>query len=638
LARCLNPRAGGGHENPATATCCQRCDFLVQGAHIGTYEVVSFIGAGSYGYVYKVREAAPLSRIMALKVLRLDQSNEKAQANFFQEARRIASLQHPNILPIYHFGQLAESEQPYFVMEYAPRTILDLFRKDDGTRRLAFAEELIPYVQQTADALQYVHSNGMVHQDVKPGNLLIGRNGQVLLCDFGTTYYLGMQTHASLGEVTGTAAYMPPEQWRGNPRRDSDQYALAICCYELLCGRPPFVSKRLEEMWNAHFRDTPPSPQQWNPRVPVEITMVLQRALAKDYHRRYRSIGDFADQYSRAVQIAQQRYVCQNCGQQNRTGAQRCAFCGVEYDNRHCTYCGQAARFGQRCCNACGRLANPPTIVPHSPLLSVGVRQGRYTIQRVLKQSRETLITVAVATDAQNNNQPVVLKRWECTETPIAQRAHDIAHYDRATEQLARLHHPLVPHLRDRFAEGKYYYAVLDYVDGETLEERLLKLLRPLPEREVVGYMNMLLNILSVLEQQSIRHFDITPSNILIEQKRGRVMLAGFQVAPPQQSSGMHQDNKRRKRTTRKLVISPYLPVQDKVYDQRTSIYALAASMHHALTNAAPPHYPAYPAVRVLNPAISPELERLLSRALVEEPGARYQSYAELKRDLQKLL
>jgi len=300
VARCLNPRSGG-HENPDTAVSCQLCDFLVQGAHIGIYEVVSFIGAGSYGYVYKVREPMPLSRILALKVLRLDQFNARAQANFFQEARRIGSMQHPNILPIYNFGQVAESEQPYFVMEFAPQTILDLFRQSDGTRRQAFAEELVPYVQQSADALQYVHNKGLVHQDVKPGNLLIGRNKQILLADFGTTFYLGMQTHASLGEITGTAAYMPPEQWQGNPRRDSDQYALAICCYELLTGRTPFVYKRLEEMWNAHLQEPPPSPQKWNPRVPVEVAAVLLRALSKDYRQRYHSITDFADNYENAV-------------------------------------------------------------------------------------------------------------------------------------------------------------------------------------------------------------------------------------------------------------------------------------------------------------------------------------------------
>ena len=638
LARCLNPRAGGGHENVDTATSCQRCDFLIQGASIGIYEVLSFIGAGSYGHVYKVHESSPLGRIMALKVLRLDQFNDKAQASFIQEARYIANLQHPNILPVYNFGQLPESEQPYFVMEYAPQTILDLFRKADGSRRIAFVEELVPYVQQAAAALQYIHNKDLIHQDIKLGNLLIGRHGQVLLSDFGTTYYLGMQTHASLGEVTGTAAYMPPEQWQGRPRRHTDQYALAICCYELLTGRTPFVYKRVEEMWNAHLKEMPPSPQQWNTRIPVEVTMVLMRALAKDYRQRYQNITDFADAYATTVRMAQQRYLCHICEQQNRTGARRCAFCGAEHDNRICPYCEHEMRFGQRCCNVCGRFANQPLALVHSPLVGIAIRQGRYIIKRVLTQSEDTMIMTAHAIDTQANNQAVLLKRWECADGPLAQRAKDVAHYERATEPLARLHHPLIPALLARFAEGRHYYAVFAYIDGESLAERLQKLLRPLAEHEVISYLNTLLNVLMALEQQQppLRHFDISPMNILIENKRRRVLLTGFQVPPPPAPSVRQQASG--KRTTRKLSVSPYQPLQDKGVDQRTCIYALAASMHHALTNVAPPHYPAYPPVRQLNPDVSPALEAIIGRALLEDASARYQTYGAFKQDLQHLL
>ncbi|MDQ2902401.1 MAG: protein kinase [Chloroflexota bacterium] len=634
MARCLNTRSR--HENPDNAVTCQRCEFLVQGAHIGNYEVVSYVGAGSYGYVYQVREPEPLSRILALKVLRLDQFNEKALSSFFDEARRIANLQHAHILPVYNFGQL-EDDRPYLVMEYAPKTINDLFRKADGSRRLAFAEELVPYVQQAADALHYVHQNGLIHQDVKPGNLLIGRNGQLLLSDFGTTFYLGMQTHASLGEVTGTAAYMPPEQWQGTPRRDTDQYALAICCYELLAGRPPFVSTRIEEMWTAHTREQPPSPQKWNTRIPAEVAAVLLRAMAKDYRQRYHTILKFSEAYADAVDAARQRYVCQVCGYQNRTGAQRCSNCGTEYDDRTCPYCDAPVRFGQRCCSMCGRLTIPPTLVPHSPLEGVGIRQGRYVIKHVLKNSEETRVMTAVASDTQANEQRVVLKRWECTDFPLARRAKELSYYDSATGPFARLHHPLVPQVLDRFAEGRHYYMVMSYIDGENLADRMQKLLRPLPEREVIGYMNTLLNILMALEQQSsVRHYDISPANIIIEKTRGRAMLTGFQVTPPPLTDVPNAHH--RHRTTRKLAISPYLPVTDKPYDQRTSMYMLAASMHHALSNYAPPHYPTFPPVRQLNPAASPALEAILTRALVEDAAGRYQSYADMQRELRRLL
>ncbi|HCI82101.1 MAG TPA: hypothetical protein DHW02_20705 [Ktedonobacter sp.] len=638
MAYCLNPH--GRHENSEKAIRCKVCDFLVQGATIGIYEVVSLLGVGSYGYVYKVREPMPLSRILALKVLRMDQSNAKARQSFMQEARRIATMQHPNILPVYNFGQL-DGGQPYIVMDYAPQTIYDLFTNANGERRLAYAEELVPYVKQAADALQYVHNAKLVHQDVKPANLLIGRNGQILLSDFGTTYYLGNETHASLGEVTGTAAYMPTEQWQGNPRRDTDQYALAICIYELLTGRRPFMYKNVAEMWTAHMQEPPTSPQKWNARIPVEVAAVLLRALSKDYRARYNSITQFADSYARAVEVAQRRYVCHHCGQQNRTGAQRCTLCGAEHDNRTCPYCDTPLRFGQRCCTHCGRLTFPLLLVEHSPLVGVSVCQGRYIIKRVLTQSEERHVMTAVATDTQQDGRTVFLKRWECSNMPLAQRAKDIAYYDRATQALANLRHPLVPTVLNRFAEGRYYYLITTYIDGESIDERLQKLLRPLAERDVNGYMNTLLNILNALEKQGIRHYDISPSNILIERGRGRVFLTGFQIASPPIEPGTHAaiaQQQLRRRTTRRLEISPYLPVQDKRYDQRTSIYMLAASMHHTLTNVAPPHYPAYPPVRILNSNISTAFEAILSRALMEDPTLRYQGYEEMRRDVQELL
>ena len=266
----------------------------------------------------------------------------------------------------------------------------------------------------------------------------------------------------------------------------------------------------------------------------------------------------------------------------------------------------------------------------------MSVRQGRYIIKRVLKGSADTDVTVVVAYDTRANEQLVVLKRWECTDLPIARRAKELIHYEKATEALARVQHPLIPRVLDRFAEGRHYYIVLTYIDGESLEERLKKLLRPISEHEGIGYMNTLLNILISLEQQQppLRHYDISPANILIERTRKRAFLTGFQIPPLAEQELATQNH----RTTRKIVVSPYLPLQDSRYDQRTCIYMLAASLHHALTNYAPPHYPSFPAARMLNPAISPEFNAILSHALIEDPRARYQSYAELKRDLQRLL
>jgi serine/threonine protein kinase len=243
----------------------------------------------------------------------------------------------------------------------------------------------------------------------------------------------------------------------------------------------------------------------------------------------------------------------------------------------------------------------------------------------------------AVARDAANKNSLVVLKRWECSDQPLAQRAVDVTYYDRATQPLARLQHPMIPRVLDRFAEGRHYYMAMQYIDGESLAEHLQRTLRPLPEAEGIGYMYALLNVLMELEKHQIRHYALFPEHILLERTRKRALLSGFHIAPAPGILTPRTHGSKNK-TTRKLAISPYLPVQDRPYDQRTCIYALTASFHHALTNVAPPHFPTYPPMRMLNPAISAECEAVFSRALAEDPTVRYQNYASLKRDLQKLL
>ena len=630
MAYCLNPNLNRGHNNPDYLLRCRDCDFLLKGAHIGDYEIISFIGRGGFGDVYEVLERPPLSRKLALKILQPNKSSEGTLDIFSDEARRIANLQHTNILPVYSFGRL--EELPYFVMERATGTLNSCYLKSDGTKRLASVEELVPYVQQTAEALYYIHQNGFIHQDVKPINLLIGNKGQILLSDFGTTLYLGLKTHLTLNGYMGAPAYMAPEQWRGKPRRDSDQYALAASIYDLLAGRPPFDYKDYksrEQMMMAHLQEQPQALQQLNRRIPVEVSFVLMRALAKDYQKRYSTVLDFAISYRVAVELALQRYICQKCKHQNRIGAQRCGYCGVEYDDRPCPYCETAIRFGQRCCSVCGRLTIPTNMVHDSPLSGVSVRQERYIIKYVLKNRQNVGIMVAVAYDTQSNGQKVLLKRWECTDYPIAKRAEDMIHFETVTEQLARFSHPLVPRVVERFAEGKYYYVVFTYIDGESLEDRLQKLLRPLPEHDVIGYMNSVLNVLSALEKQQppLRHYDISPANIIIEYTRERVMLTGFQLKRP---------NSRRSVT---LKFSPYFPPPTNTpYDQHTCIYMLAASMHHVLTNYAPSQFPGFPAARTLNPLISPELEAILSRALMENIDARYQTYAEMQSEIKRLL
>ena len=224
MVYCLHPKVH--HWNPDYVLKCQQCEYLIKDAQIDNYTINSFLGRGSFGDVYEVSEPPPLGRIFALKILRQDRSQDFYSNMFSSEAANIAKLKHPHILPIYKFGR-QENDRPYFIMEYAAKTLREYFQKPDGSLQFASVEALVPFVEQAAQALHFIHESGYIHQDVKPVNILV-KDDQLFLADFGTTYLLGMKTHVTLENPIGTYLYMSPEQLDGKPRRESDQYALAV--------------------------------------------------------------------------------------------------------------------------------------------------------------------------------------------------------------------------------------------------------------------------------------------------------------------------------------------------------------------------------------------------------------------------
>jgi serine/threonine protein kinase len=411
---CLNPRVR--HTNNSYTLRCRDCDFFVKGARVNDYEITGFLGQGGFGDVYAVSEPPPLRRTFALKVLRSNVSQKRLTSVMRDEAQTIANLQHPHILPVYKFGTL-ENDRPYFVMEYAQKTLKQFFQKPDGSARLVFAEELAAFVEQAAQALEYIHARGFIHLDIKPVNFLV-KDEHLYLADFGISKYLGIKTHTSLEGHPGTYRYMPPEQLNGHPRRESDQYALAVSIYKLLTGHTPFEYPKAAQMWHAILSEEPSLPQKWNPRVPVEVSAVLLRAMAKDYQRRYPDMLAFAQAYRAAVDRALQRSLCQMCGHQNRTGAQRCSTCAAPDNTSTCPYCETGVRFGQRHCSSCGRLTMIPDQEQYSIFSGLSVKDGRYLIKRVLKNTLETKMLIALARDTHAAGQLVVLKRWPRSPRP----------------------------------------------------------------------------------------------------------------------------------------------------------------------------------------------------------------------------
>ena len=255
---------------------------------LGNYQLLRLLGSGEYAAVY-LGEHVYLKTRAAIKVLHSQLVGDELQA-FLTEARALAHLVHPHIVRVLDFG--VERGLAFLVMDFAP----------DGTLRQRHppgvpltCANVLRYMQQIASALQYAHYHGVIHRDIRPENLLIGRNNEVLLADFGiATQAQGIGKQHNRPNVEGNCAYMAPEQFRGQPCLASDQYALGVVVYEWLTGSRPFSGGEVE-MMVRHQSSPPPSLRERCPTVPLEVEQVVLRALAKRPEDRYASVEAFAE-------------------------------------------------------------------------------------------------------------------------------------------------------------------------------------------------------------------------------------------------------------------------------------------------------------------------------------------------------
>jgi serine/threonine protein kinase len=247
---------------------------------------------------------------VAVKVLHVELSvypatNVAREAERFRrEASAIANLRHPHIVPLYYYDETSidETAITYLVIPYYIEGSFASWLRRRGSD-LVPMEDVVYFVQQAADALQYAHNHQVIHRDVKPSNFLIDisenpNRPNLLLADFGISKF-AMATTTGGTQSLGTLTYMPPEQLHGRPTYASDQYALAIMAYELLVGHPPFEGPP-PVVIRQHMEDQPQPPSMLNPGLPRAIDHVLLRALDKKPENRYPTISEFA----RALQQA----------------------------------------------------------------------------------------------------------------------------------------------------------------------------------------------------------------------------------------------------------------------------------------------------------------------------------------------
>ncbi len=280
----------------------------------GRYHHLRLLGSGGMGEVY-LMEDTRVSRQVAIKVIRTEgepypekkTDSDPATRLFQREAKAIAALDHPNILPLYDFGEEIRDNATitYMVMPYSADGSLEGWLQQRPNRILS-PQDVAFLVDQAAEALQYAHEHEVIHLDVKPSNFLLRRNKKnldrptLLLADFGIAR--NFTTIASSSHtIRGTPTAMAPEQWTSTPVFATDQYALAVMAYELLVGRPPFVG-RMEQLMYQHFNAQPLPPSTYNPRLSPALDAIILRALAKKPEERFPTVTDFASALTRAVQ------------------------------------------------------------------------------------------------------------------------------------------------------------------------------------------------------------------------------------------------------------------------------------------------------------------------------------------------
>jgi serine/threonine-protein kinase len=262
------------------------------GQQINRYRIIERLGMGGMAVVYKAFDTR-LERDVALKLIRVDEippsQHERLMKRFEREAKAMAKFSHPNIVPVYDYGEVDGS--PYLVMEYIPGGTMK-----EKTGQPVPVETALSWIAPIADALAYAHEFSVVHRDVKPSNILFDQKGRPILTDFGVAKVLETDeaTLTGTGMGVGTPEYMAPEQWRGKTSPATDQYALGVVLYELLTGQKPYTADTPAAIILMQANEPLQAPSGIVKGIPVSVEKVLYKTLATDPQDRYENMGKFA--------------------------------------------------------------------------------------------------------------------------------------------------------------------------------------------------------------------------------------------------------------------------------------------------------------------------------------------------------
>jgi len=267
------------------------------GENIGAYRIMEQLGQGGMATVYKAYHAA-LDRFVALKVLHpAFYEDQTFTARFQREARVVAKLEHPSIVPIYDFAD--HEKRPYLVMKYIEGETL----KARLARGALTPREINRVVDAVGSALGYAHKQGILHRDIKPSNVLIATDGQMYLADFGLARIAQAgESTLSSDSIMGTPQYISPEQARGDKNLDqgTDIYSFGVMLYEMVVGQVPFNADTPFSIIHDHIYSPLPIPRTINPNIPESIERVLLKALSKERKDRFSDVPSMMEAFSNA--------------------------------------------------------------------------------------------------------------------------------------------------------------------------------------------------------------------------------------------------------------------------------------------------------------------------------------------------
>jgi tRNA A-37 threonylcarbamoyl transferase component Bud32 len=274
---------------------------FVDGENVGPYRIVAQLGQGGMATVYKAYHPA-LDRYVAIKVLHPAFMEDSGfLARFQREAKVVAKLDHPNIVPIFDFAE--HDGRPYLVMKFIEGETLKARMMRGPLER----EEGLRIIERVGDGLAYAHRQGILHRDIKPSNVLLSPEGAVFLADFGLARIAQAgESTLSSDQMLGTPQYISPEQARGEKNLDAgtDIYSFGVVLYELVVGRVPFSADTPFSIIHDHIYKPLPMPRAINPTVPEPVQTVLLKALAKGRKDRYAKVEDLVSAFSEAVNQA----------------------------------------------------------------------------------------------------------------------------------------------------------------------------------------------------------------------------------------------------------------------------------------------------------------------------------------------